>query len=154
MARSPHHQLLTSWFPKVKNFTLPLKFLETVQVLLDAKAQVDTKDENCCTALHRALGQNMKWETDSWGWRFETDDDSSDFFQLHTVLIVLQHYVDVDFLTQVPTCQHTSKIPVAWWRGFGSITVRDTMRCRTSQQLRDSESPPGCLSKHCHGGWM
>lgn len=61
MTTSPHHQLVTSWFPKVKNFTVPLKFLETVQVLLDAKAQVDTKDENCCTALHRALGQMAIW---------------------------------------------------------------------------------------------
>lgn len=41
--------------PQVKNFTRPLKFLEAVQVLLNAKALVDAKDENCCTALHRSL---------------------------------------------------------------------------------------------------
>ncbi|CAE7239083.1 Ank2, partial [Symbiodinium microadriaticum] len=38
----------------VKNFTKPLKFLETVKLLLAAKAEVDAKDENCRTALHRA----------------------------------------------------------------------------------------------------
>eukprot|EP00435_Cladocopium_sp_Y103_P031596 s2762_g8.t1 len=42
----------------VKNFTRPLKFLETVQVLLNAKVQLDAKDENCCTALHRAAQAN------------------------------------------------------------------------------------------------
>jgi len=40
---------------QVKNFTRPLKFLETVKVLLNAKVQLDAKDENCCTALHRTL---------------------------------------------------------------------------------------------------
>ncbi|CAL1125807.1 unnamed protein product [Cladocopium goreaui] len=42
----------------VKNFTRPLKFLETVKVLLNAKVQLDAKDENCCTALHRAAQAN------------------------------------------------------------------------------------------------
>eukprot|EP00913_Durusdinium_trenchii_P030270 g28359.t2 len=32
----------------------PLYHCEAVQVLLNAKALVDAKDENCCTALHRA----------------------------------------------------------------------------------------------------
>ncbi|CAE7266017.1 ANKRD52 [Symbiodinium pilosum] len=38
----------------VKNFTKPLKFLESVKMLLANKAEVDAKDENCRTALHRA----------------------------------------------------------------------------------------------------
>ena len=46
--------VLDPYGSEVKNFTRPLKFLETVQVLLNAKAEVNVKDENCCTAVHRA----------------------------------------------------------------------------------------------------
>eukprot|EP00438_Fugacium_kawagutii_P019247 Skav234695 [mRNA] locus=scaffold3643:179454:182050:- [translate_table: standard] len=42
----------------VKNYTRPLKFLQAVQLLLDAKVNVDEKDENCCTAVHRATQAN------------------------------------------------------------------------------------------------
>ncbi|CAJ1365699.1 unnamed protein product, partial [Effrenium voratum] len=38
----------------VKNFTRPLKFLESLKLLLTAKAEADAKDENCCTPMHRA----------------------------------------------------------------------------------------------------
>ena len=39
---------------EVKNSTKPMKFLDAVQLLLTSRASLEAKDENGCTALHRA----------------------------------------------------------------------------------------------------
>lgn len=60
LAAVPNYQFwtplhLASWgLQKVKNSKKPLKFPAVLQLLLDAKAVPDAKDENCKTALHRA----------------------------------------------------------------------------------------------------
>ena len=46
---------ISAWgMQSVKNSTRPLKFLDAVQLLLSSGASLEAKDENGCTALHRA----------------------------------------------------------------------------------------------------